>query len=138
MKPGLDVGASLTKRYEIDKDRTIGFMGEHLRVYATPLMVKDVENACRDLLSNYLESTENTVGARVEIDHLGPTLIGMWVDVVVKLTGIEGRRINFDIEVRDELDTVGKAKHTRFVVDLSKQKERLEAKALAVKKLRGD
>jgi predicted thioesterase len=113
-------------------------MGEHLRVYATPLMVKDVENACRDLLSNYLESTENTVGARVEIDHLGPTLIGMWVDVVVKLTGIEGRRINFDIEVRDELDTVGKAKHTRFVVDLSKQKERLEAKALAVKKLRGD
>lgn len=138
MKPGLDIGASLTKRYEIDKDRTIGFMGEHLRVYATPLMVKDVENACRDLLSNYLESTENTVGARVEIDHLGPTLIGMWVDVVVKLTGIEGRRINFDIEVRDELDTVGKAKHTRFVVDLSKQKERLEAKALAVKKLRGD
>jgi len=138
MKPGLDVGASLTKRYEIDKDRTIGFMGEHLRVYATPLMVKDVENACRDLLSNYLESTENTVGARVEIDHLGPTLIGMWVDVVVKLTGIEGRRINFDIEVRDELDTVGNAKHTRFVVDLSKQKERLEAKALAVKKLRGE
>jgi predicted thioesterase len=138
MKPGLDVGASLTKRYEIDKDRTIGFMGEHLRVYATPLMVKDVENACRDLLSNYLESTENTVGARVEIDHLGPTLIGMWVDVVVKLAGIEGRRINFDIEVRDELDTVGKAKHTRFVVDLSKQKERLEAKALAVKKLRGE
>lgn len=138
MKPGLDVGASLTKRYEIDKDRTIGFMGEHLRVYATPLMVKDVENACRDLLSNYLESTENTVGARVEIDHLGPTLIGMWVDVVVKLTGIEGRRINFDIEVRDELDTVGKAKHTRFVVDLSKQKERLEAKALAVKRLRGE
>ena len=138
MKPGLDVGASLTKRYEIDKDRTIGFMGEHLRVYATPLMVKDVENACRDLLSNYLESTENTVGARVEIDHLGPTLIGMWVDVVVKLTGIEGRRINFDIEVRDELDTVGKAKHTRFVVDLSKQKERLEDKALAVKRLRGE
>jgi fluoroacetyl-CoA thioesterase len=138
MKPGLDVGASLTKRYEIDKDRTIGFMGEYLRVYATPLMVKDVENACRDLLSNYLESTENTVGARVEIDHLGPTLIGMWVDVVVKLAGIEGRRINFDIEVRDELDTVGKAKHTRFVVDLSKQKERLEAKVLAVKKLRGE
>lgn len=138
MKPGLDVGACLTKRYEIDKDRTIGFMGEHLRVYATPLMVKDVENACRDLLSNYLEDTENTVGARVEIDHLGPTLIGMWVDVVVRITGIEGRRINFDVEVRDELDTVGKAKHTRFVVELSKQKERLEAKALAVKKLRGE
>ena len=91
-----------------------------------------------DTVVNYLEDTENTVGARVEIDHLGPTLIGMWVDVVVRITGIEGRRINFDVEVRDELDIVGKAKHTRFVVELSKQKERLEAKALAVKKLRGE
>lgn len=138
MKLGLEVGASLTKRYEIDKDRTIGFMGDHLRVYATPLMVRDVENACRDLLSNYLEDTENTVGARVEIDHLGPTLAGMWVDVIVRITSLEGRRINFEIEVRDELDIVGRAKHTRFVVDLGKQKERLEAKALAVKKFRGE
>ena len=138
MKPGLNIGATLTKRYEIDKDRTIGFMGEHLRVYATPLMVKDVENACRDLLSNYLDDSEKTVGARVEIDHLGPTLIGMWVDVIVKITSIEGRRINFEAEVKDELDTVGRAKHTRFVVDLSMQKERLEAKALAVKQHRGE
>ena len=138
MKPGLNIGATLTKRYEIDKDRTIGFMGEHLRVYATPLMVKDVENACRDLLSNYLDDSENTVGARVEIDHLGPTLIGMWVDVIVKITSIEGRRINFEAEVKDELDTVGRAKHTSFVVDLSMLKERLEAKALAVKQHRGE
>ena len=138
MKPGLNISATLTKRYEIDKDRTIGFMGEHLRVYATPLMVRDIENACRDLLSNYLDDSENTVGARVEVDHLGPTLIGMWVDVIVKITGIEGRRINFEVEVKDELDIVGRAKHTRFVIDLSKQKERLEAKALAVKKFRGE
>ena len=62
----------------------------------------------------------------------------MWVDVIVKITSIEGRRINFEAEVKDELDTVGRAKHTRFVVDLSMQKERLEAKALAVKQHRGE
>ena len=33
---------------------------------------------------------------------------------------------------RDVLDLVGKAKHTRFIVDLAKQKERLDAKAAKV------
>ena len=104
-------------------------MGEGLRVYATPFMVKDMENACRELLGEYLSEAENSVGARVEIDHLGPTLKGMWVEVKATVTGVEGRRVSFDAEIRDELDVVGKAKHVRFVVDLAKQRERLEAKA---------
>ena len=129
MKPGLVVGLTKTKRYEIDTDSTIGFMGEGLRIYATPFMVRDMENACRELLGEYLTDAENSVGARVELDHLGPTLKGMWVEVKATVTGVEGRRVSFEAEIRDALDVVGKAKHVRFVVDLAKQKERLEAKA---------
>ena len=129
MKPGLTAGMTKTMRVVVDTDRSIGFMGEALRVYATPSMVRDVETACKDFLGEYLTPEENSVGARVEIDHLGPTLLGMWVDVIATVTGVEGRRTNFEVEVRDALDVVGKAKHTRFVVDLAKQKERLEAKA---------
>ena len=129
MKPGLTVGTTLTKHYEVDNDRTIAFMGEGLRIYATPFMVRDMENTCRELLGEYLSEAENSVGARVEIDHLGPTLKGMRVEVTATVTGIEGRRVSFDAEIRDELDVVGKAKHVRFVVELAKQRERLEAKA---------
>ncbi len=129
MKPGLTAGATRTNRYEIDNERTIGFMGENLRVYATPFMVRDLENTCRELLGEYLTEAENSVGARVEIDHLGPTLKGMWVEVKATVTGVDGRRVNFEAEIRDELDVVGKAKHVRFVVELAKQRERLEAKA---------
>ena len=129
MNPEFKAGMTKTVRVEIDTDRTIGFMGEALRVYATPSMVRDVEIACKDYLGEYLTPEENSVGARVEIDHLGPTLRGMWGDVHVTVVGVEGRRVNFEAEVRDALDLVGKAKHTRFVVDLAKQKERLEAKA---------
>ena len=129
MKPGLVAGVTKTKRYEIGTDSTIGFMGEGLRIYATPFMVRDMENACRELLGEYLTDAENSVGARVELDHLGPTLKGMWVEVKATVTGVEGRRISFEAEIRDALDVVGKAKHVRFVVDLAKQKERLEAKA---------
>ncbi len=129
MKPGLTAGMKQTKRVVVDTERTIGFMGDALRVYATPMMVRDIEMTCKDFLGEYLAPEENSVGARVEIDHLGPTLLNMWVDVTATVTGVDGRRVNFEVEVKDALDTVGKAKHTRFVVDLAKQKERLEAKA---------
>ena len=47
MKPGLEAGKVHTRRFQVDKDRTIGFMGDALRVYATPSMVRDIEVACR-------------------------------------------------------------------------------------------
>jgi predicted thioesterase len=130
---GITAGASTTRRFTIDKERTISFMGEELRVYATPSMVLDVERTCRDFLVQFLKEGEDSVGARVEIDHLGPTLLGMWVDVTAKVATVEGPRVVFDVEVKDALDTVGKAKHIRFVVDKARQKQRLEAKAAKAK-----
>jgi predicted thioesterase len=127
---------SHSQRYTVDEESTIGFMGEGLRVYATPFMVRDIERACRDFLGQYLSAEENSVGARMEIDHLGPTLKGMWVNVTANVTGVEGRRVSFEVEVKDALDLVGKAKHVRFVVDLAKQKERLEAKAAKLAQLK--
>jgi predicted thioesterase len=127
---------SHSQRYTVDEESTIGFMGEGLRVYATPFMVRDIERACRDFLGQYLSPEENSVGARMEIDHLGPTLKGMWVNVTANVTGVEGRRVSFEVEVKDALDLVGKAKHVRFVVDLAKQKERLEAKAAKLAQLK--
>ncbi|HSQ03042.1 MAG TPA: LysR family transcriptional regulator [Burkholderiales bacterium] len=136
MKPGFAAGLQKTQRIVVDRERTIGFMGEALRVYGTPWMVRDLEIVCKDFLGEYLTPEENSVGARVEIDHLGPTLVNMWVDITAAVTGIEGRRVSFEVEVRDALDVVGKAKHVRFIVDLAKQKQRLEAKAAKLAQLK--
>ena len=87
MKPGLTAGMQQTTRVVVDTERTIGFMGDALRVYATPMMVRDIEMTCKDFLGEYLSTEENSVGARVEIDHLGPTLLNMWVDVTATVTG---------------------------------------------------
>jgi len=129
MKSGLEKGMARTQRFEVDASRTIGFMGDALRVYATPSMARDVEHACREFIGEYLSDRENSVGARIELDHLGPTLVGMWIDVVVSVSSIDGRRVQFDFEVRDALDVVGRGKHVRFVVDLDKQRQRLQSKA---------
>ena len=129
MKDSLQPGLELTSRITIDIDRTIGFMGDALRVYATPSMVLDIERSCKELLDPHLDEGENSVGARVEIDHLGATLMDMWVDVHTVVAEIDRRRVLFDVEVHDQLgDKVGACRHTRFVVDLARQKERLDAK----------
>jgi len=128
MTPELRTGLTHTQRVVVDRDRTIGFMGEAMRVYSTPSMVLDVERTCKDFLAQYLTPEQNSVGMRVEIDHLGPALLDTWVDVSITVTEVDRRKVTFETEVRDALDVIGKAKHIRFVVELAKQKERLEAK----------
>ena len=129
MKKGFEVGATHTARYEIDKDRTIEFMGEELRVYATPVMVRDMENTCRLFLEDiYLDKDENSVGALVKINHLGPTLVGMHVEIKITVTEITGPKVALEFEVHDQIERVGRGKYFRSVVPLEKQRERLEGK----------
>jgi predicted thioesterase len=129
MKDSLEAGIATTRRFEIDKERTIDFMGEEMRIYSTPSLLRDIEQTCREFLLEHLDEGEDTVGARVELDHLAATLLGMAVDISATVTGVEGRRIVLEVEAKDPLDVAGKAVHTRFVVDSAKQAARLQAKA---------
>lgn len=137
MKPSLVAGLSHTMRWPIDRERTIDFMGEALRVYATPWMIRDIEETSRQLVLPHLEEGEDTVGAHISADHMGATLLDMWVDITTTITEVEGRRIALEVEVRDALDVVAKAKHLRFVIDMARQKERLEKKAAAAREQGG-
>jgi fluoroacetyl-CoA thioesterase len=129
MKPGLKPGVSLTRRIAIDRDRTISFMGEDARVYATPSMIMDIERTCRDLIMEHADAGEDSVGIEVSVKHLAATLPGMNVEIVVKVTSVEGRKVTFDVSAKDELDAVSSGTHSRFVVDVGKTVERLKAKA---------
>ena len=137
MKDSLVAGMTTTQRVEIDAERTTDHLGEDLQVYSTPSMAYDIEVTCRDWVLAYLDEGEDTVGARIEIDHLGATLLGMWVDVSPTIVDIDGRRIMIEIDVHDAIGHVGKAKHVRFVIDKERQKQRVEAKAAKFKEQSG-
>lgn len=129
MKTTLVAGLTHTRRWDIDKARTIDFMGEEGRVYATPELVRDIEMTCRDFLLEHCDAGEDSVGTRVEIDHTAPTLMGMWVDITLTVAAVNGRAVSFAIEARDALDPVAKGVHNRFVVGVEQTKARLKAKA---------
>jgi len=128
MSESLKAGLSATRRVEIDRDRTISFMGDDCRVYSTPKLLYDIEVACRDLLLQHIEPGKDSVGTRVELDHVGATLMGMWVEITVTLTGVNGGAVSFDFTARDAVEEVARGKHNRFIVGIEKTAQRLKAK----------
>lgn len=127
----LEAGTATERKLIVDRERTISFLGEDLRIYATPRLVDDIEQTCLDYLLTFLDEGENTVGAAVDIRHVGATLLGMWVSIVATVTRIEGRSITFNVEVRDDVELVATAAHTRVVVNVAKLRSRVQAKAEA-------
>lgn len=129
MKDSLAAGVTKTSRFTIDQARTIDFMGDEARVYATPELVRDVENCCRDLLLQHLEPGEDSVGTHIELDHIAPTLLDMWVEITATVTELKGRQATIEITARDNLEKVAHGKHVRFIVDVNVSVERFKRKA---------
>ena len=128
MSDTLKAGLSATRHVDIDRERTISFMGDDCRVYSTPNLLYDIEMACRDLLLQHIEPGKDSVGTRVELDHVGATLMGMWVDVTVTLAEVNGPAVTFEFTARDAVEEVARGKHNRFIVGIEKTAQRLQAK----------
>lgn len=130
LKPGMTYQRTIT----IGEDRAISFMGDDLRVYATPHVVSDLEYACRDFIKEHLPEGQDSVGAHVEIRHLTPTPLGMEARHELTVAKVEGRNVTCTIEVFDALEKVATASHTRFVVDIERLKRAINQKREAIGK----
>jgi fluoroacetyl-CoA thioesterase len=129
MKPSLQPGISVVRRVPVEKDKTISFMGDEGRIYATPYLIGDIEYTCRNLILEHVEPNEDSVGMEVAIKHLAPTLPGSTVEITATVTAVEGRKVTFAVTAKDEIDTISSGSHARFVVDKAKTIERLKTKA---------
>lgn len=129
MKDTLQAGLASTRRILIDKPRTIDFLGEELRVYATPELVRDFEIVCREFLLEYCDGGEDSVGTGINISHSGATLLGNPVDISIVVTAVEGRKVTFSLIARDGAEEISRGEHGRFVVQVDKLRAKVAAKA---------
>ncbi len=125
----ISVGATATRRITIDAPRTIDFLGETLRVYATPELVRDIEVTCREFLLGFADAGEDSVGVGINITHSGATLVGMNVEIGITVAAVEGRKVSFSVVARDDAEEISRGEHGRFVVDVAKLRSRVAAKA---------
>ena len=93
MKSSLRPGVSRVNRVVVDQARTISFMGAEARTYATPSMILDIEQTCRELILEHADAGEDSVGMEVDVKHLAPTLLGMTAEITVKVVAVEGRKV---------------------------------------------
>ncbi len=131
MKESLTAGLSTTTRITVDESRTISFMGDEVRVYATPNLLYDIEMTCRDLLLEHIDDGQDSVGTHIDLTHLAATPMDMWVELTVTVESVNGRAVDFEFRAHDPVEQVCHGKHSRFIVDVDKTIARLKGKISA-------
>jgi predicted thioesterase len=135
MSESLQPGLTITERVTIDRDRTINFLGDDCRVYSTPKLLYDIEVACRNLLLAHGEPGRDSVGTRIELDHIAATLLGMWAEITVRLVAVNGNAVTLEFSARDAIEEIARGRHNRFIVSPEKTAQRLRAKLGKAKEL---
>jgi fluoroacetyl-CoA thioesterase len=131
LRPGLRHAFS----YRVPADKTVPALYPEApefqampAVFATGFLVGLVEWTCIQALAPHLEAREQSLGTRVELSHEAPTLPGETVTVEVTLREVEGRRLIFEVEARDESALVCRGRHERVVIDAERFAHRLAAR----------
>jgi fluoroacetyl-CoA thioesterase len=112
--PGLKGTITRTVTDEMSADR-LGNPGA--RVLATPILGLFFEHAATELLAQALGAGTKSLGVRLEVLHLAPTPVGMDVTVEATLEEVHGRRLRFELEARDSIESIGSGSHERVLVD---------------------
>jgi len=125
----LKVGMSAERLLVVPAERTVGhFLPGMQMVYATPMMILEMEMASGDAIRAYLQPGWITVGTEVDIRHLAATPVGATVRTTAKVVAVERRVIRFEVEAFDEVRRVGEGRHARGLVNAETFTKRLGAR----------
>jgi fluoroacetyl-CoA thioesterase len=94
-------------------------------VLATPRLLALAEAATVAAVGDHLEPGATSVGTSVALEHRAASPIGAEVVAVAQLIEVDGRRLVFNIEAREDTRVVGAGRIERVVVDRAKFLARL-------------
>lgn len=87
-----------------------------IAVLATPVMINLIEEAALDAVETALPEGKQSLGTHLDVSHIAATPVGMKVTATAELVFVEGRKLTFRVETRDEADLIGEGTHQRVVV----------------------
>jgi predicted thioesterase len=118
LSPDLRPGLRAEARTVVDSRNTAGALGSGaLDVYATPAMAALMEQASLLVAAPFLPEACSTVGTSLAIRHTAASPIGAEIRAEAVLTGVDGRKLSFEVRAWDKQGLIGEGLHERFVVD---------------------
>lgn len=110
--------SKMTREYKVTPEVLADRIGSgSLPVLATPAVSSFFEETAALLVKPLLAQGEATVGSKISVSHLAPTLPGETVAVTATLTEREGRFFRFELEARDGAGVIATGTHERVAVN---------------------
>ncbi len=116
----MELSAGLSAKVELtvtDADTAQALGSGDVPVLGTPRVLALVEAATVLATATKLDSGLTTVGTHVELRHLAASPVGHTVVAEAQLVTVEGRRLTFDVTVRDGQTLAAEGTVDRVLVD---------------------
>src|ERR1700712_5277228 len=124
----ITIGMSAERTLIVTADRTVKhFVPTMPAVYATPMMIMEMEMTSVDAISGTLAAGWVTVGTEVDIRHLGASAVGATVRTTARVIAVERRVIRFEVEAFEGERRIGDGRHARGLVNVASFEKRLAA-----------
>jgi len=115
----IKAGMSAERMLEVPPDQTVGhFVAGMPFVFATPMMILQMELASSDAIRPHLASGWVTVGTEVNIKHLAAAPVGATVRTTAKVIAVERRAIRFEVVSFHGERKIGEGFHARGLVNV--------------------
>ncbi|MGZ4142307.1 MAG: thioesterase family protein [Actinomycetota bacterium] len=86
-------------------------------VFGTPALLALIEEAAVAAVHDALPDGSTSVGARIELEHLAPSRVGVEVRALARLVAVDGRALTFECEAYEGDKLIGRATHRRIIVE---------------------
>ncbi len=127
----LKIGAYAELSLIVGEEHTAACWGSgDLRVFATPRMIALMEGAAVAAVEPHLPAGYQTVGTALEIRHVAATPVGERIWARAELIEVDGRKLVYRVEARDNIGTIGEGIHRRFIVHAERFMQRTQARMI--------
>jgi predicted thioesterase len=124
----ITTGMSAERTLVVPAERTVGhFVPGMPTVFATPMMILEMELTSGDAIRHCLAPGWITVGTEVNIKHLAATPVGATVRTTSKVIAVERRVIRFEVVSFHGERKIGEGFHARGLVNVESFSKRFGA-----------
>lgn len=115
LKTGLTGSAEIL----VDSRHTALHVGSgRQKILATPVLITLMETAAQNAVDGSLPEGCQTIGTRLDVQHLAATPEGMRVTASAQLIGMHGRTLVFQVSASDGHEKIGDGIHERSMISV--------------------